>query len=88
MQQITSSAWNNGLGAIWIGLTDLYQDGTYMYWSSGKKFDYDFTKTAWGNLLVDGDNGNCAVIFDDGFYDDRDCEEPNYGLCVIEQNIC
>ena len=88
MQKIVDSAWNNGLGAIWIGLTDLYQDGSYMYWSSGKVFDYDFTKTAWGNLLVDGDNGNCAVIFDDGFYDDRDCEEPNYGLCVIEQNIC
>ena len=88
MRNMVSSAWNSGLGATWIGLTDIQEDGKVVYWSSGKPFGTDFTVTAWGNIYLDGSNGECVVIFDNDFYDDRACNETYYGLCVLESKIC
>ena len=86
---IASTAWDSGLGYLWVGLTDIYEDEKIRYWSSGEEFDP--TGAAWpvGDLdgIVIGDE--CAIVYgSDGRLDDTPCDGSYYAMCVISTSVC
>ena len=87
MQQIATSACNSGLGNFWVGLTDLYTDGQFKYWSSGQ--DYDSAGAAWSSgSVVGAGTYNCAAISNGEIIDDWPCDHSYYALCELEADVC
>ena len=75
MQQIDMAAYNSGLGDIWVGLTDLYVDGQFKYWSSGR--DYDSAGAAWPTYNLDGIL-DCVATYNGSKLNDQRCTDTNY----------
>ena len=90
MQAITHAASSSGLGHIWIGVTDVYEETKWRFWSSGK--DFDVSTSAFGSWLgsegTDVDtSSNCAVVHDYHLHSSN-CDSSFYALCEIESNLC
>ena len=89
MQAITSAAYSSGLGSIWIGLTDVYEERKWRFWSSGSEFDASTAAFDWLSASeTDEDiSENCAAVHVDHLHD-YDCDSSLYALCEIESNLC
>ena len=86
---MTKAAAGGGLGPIWVGLTDTYEENKWRYWSSGDEFDASTAAYAWGNNNS-GTSQNCAYV--NASYQilyDASCSSNSfYALCEIESNLC
>ena len=80
-------AFDNGFGHIWLGLTDNYEEGKWVYLSSGKQFDVSTSAFSWGNGGYNGEVNNCVITDGEKIYD-NDCSFVHYALCVVESALC
>ena len=91
MKTIAQSAYDNGWGYIWVGITDGYENGKFRYWSSART--YDETGACWPTNDLDGittgsdQPQDCAVVLRDTL-DDQDCVRDFYAMCQIDNVIC
>ena len=85
---MTKAAASGGLGSIWVGLTDVYEENKWRYWPSGDEFDDSTAAYAWGDN-DDGTSNNCAVVsYDSQRLNDVPCSSSLYALCEIESDLC
>ena len=72
-----------------MGVTDVYEEGKFRYWSSGK--EVDFNGAAWTNGNLDGGSDfDCAVVVGlHDLLDNQPCDSAHYyGLCELDADIC
>ena len=84
MQTILKTAYDSGLGYIWLGVSDVYDEVRWRYWSSGKDYDELTGAFRWdGGQPNGGQNYGCT----NGEYL-HDCDSNLYALCEISSDIC
>merc|ERR1712168_235630 len=88
IRAITQAAANSGLGDIWVGLTDTYEEGKWRFWASGDDFNDSAAAYTWQDK-TSGTSFNCAIVNSSNQYlYDQSCTDSYYALCEIESNLC
>ena len=71
-----AAAWNGKFYAFWIGLTDLAQEGTWIWDHSSKEADPTFWVPGEPNNY--GGYQHCAQLYPGSVWDDNDCNKSDY----------
>ena len=85
---------DSGVGELFVGLSDEFEEGKWKYIGSGQNFD-DSGVTAWkwhsGSAANNVDTRNCAEAYGESHIYDELCNDSywtRYGLCEIKTNLC
>lgn len=71
---------------LWIGLTDIVQEGTFRWVTAETTLGYPPpVGVMWTHGMNDGD-GNCVLYVGDAQLDDRDCTETHSFVCECDAN--
>ena len=94
IRTIAQVAYDSGVGYLFVGLSDDFEEGNWKYIGSGQNFD-DSGITAWnwtdGDLMHNYDTQNCAAAQGENLICDVICNDTDwhkYGLCEIKTNLC
>ena len=86
MQTILKTAYGSGLGYTWLGVSDVYDEGRWRYWSSGKDYDELTGAFRWDSGEPNGgDDQNYGCTNGEHLHD---CNSNLYALCEISSDIC
>ena len=80
-------AENEGLGDVWVGVTDSAQEGTWIYASTGSPFKLANWNSNEPNNYDHGDNADgedCAELVPGGALNDNTCLATRNYICVYE----
>ena len=91
---IAKVAYDSGVGTLFVGLSDDFEEGNWKYIGSGQNFD-DLALTAWewatDSSMHNVDDQNCAAAYGQYYIYDTFCNHKDwykYGLCEIKTNLC